>query len=127
MTYSNQATAIAVLLKKLAGGTALLFLLCSLSTNVFAQNGATIKGRVADERAAAIPGAEVRLRSRTGIRLFARTDDGGVYAFNGLAPGFPGPARLALCRSPSALRLGQVRRFRPRIPTDESGRSGRRD
>jgi vitamin B12 transporter len=87
MIYSNQATAPAVLLKKLAGITALFFFLLSLSINVFAQNGATIKGRVADERGSAIPGAEVRLRSRTGIHLFARTDDGGVYAFNGLAPG----------------------------------------
>ncbi|HEX8887557.1 MAG TPA: TonB-dependent receptor plug domain-containing protein, partial [Pyrinomonadaceae bacterium] len=87
MIYSNQATADAVLLKKLAGVTALLVFLFSLSTNVIAQNGATIKGHVADERGSAIPGAEVRLRSRTGIRLFARTDESGVYAFNGLAPG----------------------------------------
>src|SRR4051812_11041252 len=61
MTYSNQATATAVLLKKLVGITALLFFLFSLSIDVFAQNGATIKGRVADERGSAIPGAEVRL------------------------------------------------------------------
>jgi iron complex outermembrane receptor protein len=65
--------------------TALLILLFSIS--VFAQGGAIVTGRVKDERGANIPGAEVRLRSRTGIRLFARTDEEGVYAFNGLAPG----------------------------------------
>jgi iron complex outermembrane receptor protein len=44
-------------------------------------------GRVTDERGANIVGAEVRLRSRVGARLFARTDASGVYTFKGLAPG----------------------------------------
>ena len=72
---------------KLASITALLIFLFSLSTNVSAQNGATITGHVKDERGAVVQGAEVRLRSRTGIKLFARTDENGVYGFNGLAPG----------------------------------------
>jgi iron complex outermembrane receptor protein len=57
------------------------------SINVCAQNGATIKGHVTDERGANVVGAEIRLRSRVGTRLFARTDHDGVYAFTGLAPG----------------------------------------
>ncbi|PYS46434.1 MAG: hypothetical protein DMF68_19215, partial [Acidobacteria bacterium] len=72
---------------KLASLTALLIFLFSLSINALAQNGATINGRVKDERGAVVQGAEVRLRSRTGIKLFARTDENGVYGFNGLAPG----------------------------------------
>ena len=72
---------------KLASLAALLIFLFSFSTNVSAQNGATITGRIKDERGAVVEGAEVRLRSRTGIKLFARTDEKGVYGFNGLAPG----------------------------------------
>jgi vitamin B12 transporter len=66
---------------------ALLILLFSFSTGVFAQSGATITGRITDERGARVPGAEVRLRSRAGIQLFAQTDEEGAYAFNNLAPG----------------------------------------
>ncbi|HKC63190.1 MAG TPA: TonB-dependent receptor plug domain-containing protein, partial [Pyrinomonadaceae bacterium] len=72
---------------KLASITALLIFLFSLSTNVSAQTGAAITGRVKDERGAVVKDAEVRLRSRTGIKLSARSDENGVYGFNGLAPG----------------------------------------
>lgn len=88
MRYSIEETGRPVGLTKLVGiatTTALLIFLFSI--NVFAQGGATVAGRVTDERGANVPGAEVRLRSRAGIRLFARTDDAGVYAFNGLAAG----------------------------------------
>jgi vitamin B12 transporter len=74
-------------LRKLTSLAALFILFFSFSNGVFAQGGATVAGRVTDERGAKIPGAEVRLRSRTGVGLFARTDEEGVYAFNGLAPG----------------------------------------
>jgi iron complex outermembrane receptor protein len=74
-------------LTKLASSVVLLFFLFSFSIGVFAQSGATITGHVRDERGANVPGAEVHLRSRSGIRLFGRTDEQGVYAFNGLAPG----------------------------------------
>lgn len=87
MTYSKQATGKLVALRKLAGITALLFFLLSISSNAFAQGGTTITGHVTDEHSASVPGAEVRLRSRAGIRLFARSDENGVYAFQGLAPG----------------------------------------
>jgi vitamin B12 transporter len=66
---------------------ALLSLFFSFSINVFAQSGATVSGHVRDERGASVPGAEVHLRSRAGVRLFARTNEEGIYAFNGLAPG----------------------------------------
>jgi vitamin B12 transporter len=69
----------------IAMATALLTILFSI--NIFAQGGATLTGSVRDERGANVPGAEVRLRSRSGIRLFARTDEAGVYGFNGLATG----------------------------------------
>ncbi|HEX8846836.1 MAG TPA: TonB-dependent receptor [Pyrinomonadaceae bacterium] len=67
--------------------TALLILFFSFPIASSAQNGATISGRITDEQGARVPGAEVRLRSRAGLRLFARTDDEGVYGFNGLATG----------------------------------------
>src|SRR5438067_8561971 len=87
MTHYTKATARAVAHTDLASSIALLIILFSLSTNVFAQSGASITGRIADEHGARVPGAEVRLRSRAGIKLFARTDEQGVYGFNGLAPG----------------------------------------
>jgi vitamin B12 transporter len=67
-------------------GLCLAFLL-SLSINVSAQGGASITGRVTDEHGAVIVGAEVRLRSRTGLTILARSNEQGVYAFNGLGAG----------------------------------------
>lgn len=74
-------------LRRLAGISLLLVLLFALTVSAFAQNGATITGHVTDERGARVSGAEVRLSSRAGNRLFARTDAEGVYAFNGLGAG----------------------------------------
>ena len=64
-------------------------LFVSISTGAFAQGGSSITGRVADEQGAIVVGAEVRLRSRsrTDLVIMARTDERGVYAFNGLGPG----------------------------------------
>ena len=67
-----------------------LFALLSLfSISVLAQSsgGGNVSGRVTDERGANIAGAEVRLRSREGLRLFARTDQEGIYGFTGLGAG----------------------------------------
>lgn len=72
---------------KLVGFLVSLVFVLTLSVTAFGQNGATITGRVVDERGGKIVGAEVRLRSRGGLRLFARTNEEGVYAFNGLGPG----------------------------------------
>jgi iron complex outermembrane receptor protein len=62
----------------------LTFLLTSITS---AQNGASISGRVTDPNGAAVVGAEVRLSARSGIQLFGRTNDKGVYGFTGLGPG----------------------------------------
>jgi iron complex outermembrane receptor protein len=73
---------------RVAGTLSLLALLLSLySASALAQGGGVVRGRVADERGANIAGAEVRLRSREGLRLFGRTDQNGVYAFTGLGAG----------------------------------------
>lgn len=64
-----------------------LALFFSQSTNGFAQGGSTITGRVSDEQGAIVVGAEVRLRSRSGLMILARTDERGVYGFNGLGAG----------------------------------------
>ncbi|HJU54130.1 MAG TPA: TonB-dependent receptor, partial [Pyrinomonadaceae bacterium] len=67
---------------------ALLILLFSSSTIVFAQSsGAIITGRVTDERDAGLAGAQVTLRSREGLRLAAQTNEAGVYSFDRLAAG----------------------------------------
>ncbi|HEY0377062.1 MAG TPA: TonB-dependent receptor [Pyrinomonadaceae bacterium] len=72
----------------LAGVLALLVLLFSSSTIAFAQSGgATITGRVTDERGAGVPGAQVTLRSREGLRLAAQTNGEGAYSFDRLAAG----------------------------------------
>ncbi|HKQ99543.1 MAG TPA: TonB-dependent receptor [Pyrinomonadaceae bacterium] len=79
---------IAPQLKLMSMMTALLILLLlSLSSNAFAQSGTSIAGRVTDERGASVAGAEVRLRSRAGLQLFAQTNEEGAYLFSNLAPG----------------------------------------
>jgi vitamin B12 transporter len=67
----------------------LLVLLSLFSMSVLAQSGGggNVSGRITDERGANIAGAEVRLRSREGLRLFARTDQEGLYGFTGLGAG----------------------------------------
>jgi len=64
-----------------------LALLSAFSPSAIAQSGSTIKGRITDEQGAIVAGAEVRLSSRDGARLFATTDEKGVYAFTELGPG----------------------------------------
>jgi iron complex outermembrane receptor protein len=71
----------------LAHCLALLVLAGAFSTGVIAQGGASVTGRVTDERGANVAGAEVRLRSRGGVPLFARANGEGVFGFTGLGPG----------------------------------------
>src|SRR5262245_47127779 len=52
-----------------------------------AQNGASVHGRVTDERNASVAGAEVQIRARAGANLFAVTDDNGDYSFKNVASG----------------------------------------
>ncbi|HKS30411.1 MAG TPA: TonB-dependent receptor [Pyrinomonadaceae bacterium] len=88
-------------------------LILSLSGSAFAQGGAQITGRVTDSAGASIVGAEVRLRSRSGLMILARSDESGVYAFNGLGPGdyfLEAKARGFAARTSDELRVvrGQV-------------------
>jgi vitamin B12 transporter len=74
--------------RRLASALTLIALLFSVSARAWAQSGGgTVEGRVRDERGASVAGAEVRLRSREGMRLFGRTDQNGGYAFTGLGGG----------------------------------------
>src|SRR2546430_1165758 len=57
------------------------------SFTAFSQSRATIAGHVKDLRGASVAGAEVQLRSRSGIHLSATTDDNGAYSFMNLASG----------------------------------------
>lgn len=97
---------------------ALLFvafsLLLSLSGEAFAQGGAQLKGRVTDSAGAGIAGAEVRLRSRSGLMILARTDEQGVYAFNGLGAGdyfLEAQARGFAARTSDELRVARGQLF----------------
>jgi vitamin B12 transporter len=58
-----------------------------ISTSAFAQNMASVRGRVADERGAGVAGAEVWLRSRAGAHLLLVTDAHGDYSFKYVVPG----------------------------------------
>jgi vitamin B12 transporter len=90
MTHSIKETGQRARLRKLTSNAiALVILLLTFSINAFAQSGATITGRVRDERGASVAGAEVRLRARAGggLQLVAQTNEEGVYSFSGLAPG----------------------------------------
>jgi vitamin B12 transporter len=64
--------------------SALLILLSIVS---FGQSTTVIKGSVADENGGKISGADVRLRSRTGIQLSTVTDNNGTFEFQNLRPG----------------------------------------
>src|SRR5436309_1694201 len=57
------------------------------SASAFSQSRATIAGHVKDPRGASVAGAEVQLRSRSGIYLSATTDDNGAYSFMNLNSG----------------------------------------
>ena len=57
------------------------------STSAAAQNMASVRGRVTDERGAGVVGAEVWLRSRAGAHLLVFSDDNGDYSFKYVVPG----------------------------------------
>lgn len=54
---------------------------------VRSQSPASIGGHVTDQHDASLAGAEVQLRSRSGVRLFALTDDNGAYSFKNVPSG----------------------------------------
>ncbi|HEY6187427.1 MAG TPA: TonB-dependent receptor [Pyrinomonadaceae bacterium] len=73
---------------RVASMMAMLLMLSLYSASAWAQSaGGVVEGRVTDEHGANVAGAEVRLRSREGLRLFGRTDQNGVYSFSGLGAG----------------------------------------
>src|SRR5207302_427139 len=57
------------------------------SPMVLSQSPAAISGRVTDPHGASVAGAEVQLRSRSGVQLFAPTDDNGAYFFKNVPAG----------------------------------------
>ena len=63
-----------------------LILILALAALASAQSNTSITGRVTDEHNAAVTGADVRLRSRTGAELVAITDDNGAYSFKKVFP-----------------------------------------
>jgi len=63
----------------------LVFFLYPLS--IFAQSAASLRGTISDELGANVPSVEVRLRSRTGIQVLTRSDQGGKFEFDNLKPG----------------------------------------
>src|ERR1051326_1453901 len=71
------------MLKKLV----LCFLLCAVSIAVFAQTPGILKGQVADESGAVIPGAKVTASGPGGVVKSATTIADGTYTITGLAPG----------------------------------------
>jgi len=62
-------------------------MILTISTSALAQNMASVRGRVADERGAGVAGAEVWLRSRAGAHLLLVTDGNGDYSFKYVVPG----------------------------------------
>ena len=59
----------------------------ALAVLTFGQSTNSITGRVTDQNGAAVLGAEVRLRSRTGAELSAISDDKGAYSFRNIVSG----------------------------------------
>ena len=82
---SRQAETLGFVMQPLRGWMALAFIL-AVSICAVAQSGASITGHVTDEHGAAVTGADVRLRSRTGAELIAITDDNGAYSFKRVFP-----------------------------------------
>ena len=63
-----------------------LFLALTLAPSVFAQT-ATLRGQVADDSGALVPGAKVTLTGPNGLVKIATSDNNGSYVFAGLATG----------------------------------------
>src|SRR6185369_4338852 len=64
-----------------------LAIILILSPTIFAQSGVSLQGQITDERNAAIVGAQVQLRSRSGVAVQATTNESGAYEFKDLRAG----------------------------------------
>ena len=71
----------------LARAIALSALSLFLSVPVFAQTSTSIKGEIVDENGGKVSGADVRLRSRTGVQLSTATTSDGAFEFRDLPSG----------------------------------------
>ena len=67
--------------------TVLCFVLCALSIPAFAQSLGILKGQVADESGAVIPGAKVTAAGPSGVVKNVTTIADGTYTLTGLTPG----------------------------------------
>lgn len=68
--------------------TRFLLLLACFASSLIAQEGTTLRGRVADPQGATIPDARVRLyRHDTGVALQTRSNSQGEYTFERVTPG----------------------------------------
>ncbi|HEY8205693.1 MAG TPA: TonB-dependent receptor [Pyrinomonadaceae bacterium] len=65
----------------------LLVLIIAIAATAHGQSGATLSGRVTDQRDASIAGAEVRLTTRAGTNSTTSTDASGSFVFSNVAPG----------------------------------------
>lgn len=83
---SRRAATLGFGTQPLRGWPALVVIL-ALSICAFAQSPSAITGRVTDSQGASVASAQVQLRSRAGIQLFAPTDDNGAYSFRSVPPG----------------------------------------
>src|SRR5712691_5785578 len=73
--------------RKLTICFASMILAAALSTSVFAQARASLRGVISDEFGAAIVGATVTLTDASGVAKTATTNSDGAFAFTALAPG----------------------------------------
>ena len=83
---SRRAATLGFVTKPLRGLIPLALIL-ALSAFALAQNPSAITGRVTDPQGASVASAQVQLRSRAGVQLFAATDDNGAYSFKSVPPG----------------------------------------
>jgi len=74
-------------IRKLFSCLATVLLLAGLSTTVFAQGRASLRGVINDEFGASIVGATVILTDAAGTQKTTTTTADGSYTFTGLAPG----------------------------------------
>src|ERR1044072_484789 len=64
-----------------------LAIILILSPTLFAQSSVSVQGQVTDERNAAIVGAQVQLRSRSGAAFQTTTNENGAYEFTNIWAG----------------------------------------
>jgi iron complex outermembrane receptor protein len=74
-------------MRKLFLQVAALVFILTVTTNIFAQGAGEITGTVVDENGAKVPGAQVVLRSSSGVYLTTATDQAGAFSFESLRSG----------------------------------------